>query len=140
MNRLQKRAWLELAVVTICMAILMPGISIMVKFDAKGVENIMIFLVVGGATGLVGCIHEIKVFNKYDEREKKIYQFAFMLSCVVFVLFLFCCAFITLFTVGGKGHVPSYSLLVSLLGGVFIAQLVQSAVILIKCAAEENDG
>ena len=112
----------------------------MVYGNTKGIGYMIIFLVAGGTAGLLSFIHEMRVFNKYDEREKKICLQALILSDEIFVGFIVCCAFITLFSIGGKGSIPAWSITAMLLAGLFIRQLVQSAAILIRCAMEENDG
>ena len=140
MNRLQKRAWIELAATSASLVVAAIGTSIMVKYNAKGFIHMITVLVTFGVVGLFGCMHEIRSFRKYDERERKIYQLAFMMSCGVFVVFLESCTFIIFFAIGGKGVIPVYILLVLFFAGLFVAQLVQSATILIKCAMEENDG
>lgn len=140
MNRLQKRAWVELAGGMICVIIAGTGVGAMVRNNAQGIVMIMTFLVSGGVTGLVVFIQAFRTFNKYDEREKYIYQRAYILSCAGFIGFLLCASFIIFFTVGGKGVVPVYTLPALFLGGLFFAQIVQSAIILIWCAMEETDG
>lgn len=140
MNRLEKRAWLELAGSVGFLIICGICIRVVVHGNAKGIGYIIIFLAAGGALGLVSCIYEIRRFNKYDEREKKICLQALILSDEVFIGFIVCCAFITFFIAGGKGMIPAYSMPIMLVGGLFIRQLVQSAAILVRCAMEENDG
>ena len=140
MNRLQKKAWIEFAFMIGLFPLLVISVGALVRLDARGIISMLIFLVVGGAVLLLGCIYEIRVFGKYDEREKKIYLFALLISCLAFVVFQFSASFIILFSVGAGGVVPAYSILGVFITGSFFAQLVLSAVILIKCAAEENDG
>jgi hypothetical protein len=140
MNRLQKRAWVELAGAVGLLIIGGASVGVMVYGNTKGIGYMIIFLVAGGTAGLLSCVHELRVFNKYDEREKKICLQALILSDEIFIGFIVCCAVITLFSIGGKGSIPAWSIMAMLLAGLFIRQLVQSAAILIRCAMEENDG
>jgi hypothetical protein len=140
MNRLQKRAWYELQGVIGAIVIAGAGFGIMVHCDAKGVFIMMICLILTAVFILASSIENMKILNKFDERERKIYQRADNISTSVFMGVVACFVFITFFTVGGKGRIAVHLLPAMLLGGIFFSQLVKSALILFQCATEENDG
>ena len=139
MNRLQKRAWIGLAGATAAVVIAGGGVGLMVHMNAKGIVNIMAFLIAGLVVGLVSCLRNIASQAKLDEREKKIALRAFVISSYVFVLFFWCACFTVFFAAGGKSSVPAYILPVLFLIGVFLSQFIQSAVILIQYAREQTD-
>ena len=140
MNRLQKRAWGELAGMVMCVVIAGLCFSLMVKRNVQGPGVMLVCLVSACVSGLVSAVMNIKSLKKYDEREKAVYQRAFVISTYAFVGFIMCFVFITFFCVGGGGQVAVSVLPAMLLGGIFIAQAVQSGVILFQCAMEEDDG
>ena len=72
--------------------------------------------------------------------EKAIDRKAFRLSAQFFITYAFLVSFISFFVVGGKGNIPVYYLPVFLVIGLFLSQLVQSAVILVLFSLEEQDG
>lgn len=139
MNRLQKRAWIDLAKTTVCIIIAAAGIGLAVHFNARGVIPLMSFLVGSLIVGLVSCLRSIAIQTKLDERERKIAVKAFVISTYTFVLFLCFASFTIFFISGARNHIPVYILPVLLLAGLFISQLVQSAVILIQFAREQAD-
>ena len=140
MNRLQKKAWFELVAVTFCMAATGAMLALLVRLNASGgVGKLMISLAVGLSVGLFGYLHHLTEQKKLDEREKQIAQKAFALSSYAFVTLIGCSAFILFFTVGGAGQIPVYTLPAVLFAGIFVAQLTQSAAILIQFAREQAD-
>lgn len=139
MTRLQKRAWITLAGVTGCVALAGAGIGLMVHWNAKGIVNLMIFLMAGLIGGLVSCLRYMAIEAKFDEREKKIALRAFVISSYVFVIFIWCASFIVFFIVGSKNSVPVYILPVLFLAGLFLSRFIQSAAILIQSAREQTD-
>lgn len=140
MNRLQKRAWGELAGMVACVIIAGAAFSAMVQRNVHGPGMMLVCLVSACVSGLVSATINIKSLKKYDEREKKIYQQAFVISTYAFVGYILCFVFITFFSIGGAGDVPVSMLPIMLLGGLFVSQTVQSGVILFRCAMEEDDG
>lgn len=139
MNRLQKRAWLELAGVVIAVIIAGIGIAIMVHINAKGIVGLISFTFGFLVTGLVSFVYSIRLYAKFDEREKIIYNRAFALSAGAFAL---CTCFISFYIFlisGGKSHIPSYVPPVIFLAGLFAAQFVQSTAIIIQFALEQAD-
>ena len=140
MNRLQKRAWGELVGVVVCVIVAGIGIGVLVNANAQGIWYIVVTLVAGGTAGLVGSVYNFVMLKKYDERERKIYRQAFLISTYAFVGYIVGFVFIAFFSVGGKGVISVSVLPAMMLGGLFIGQAVQSGVILIRCAMEEADG
>lgn len=139
MNRLQRRAWIELAVSTVCVAVAGAGVGLMVYLNARGIVNLMIFVIAGLIVGLVSGLRNIATQAKLDEREKKIAQRAFIISSYAFVLFLWCASFTVFFIAGGKSRVPAYTLPAVFLAGLFFSQFIHSASILIQFAREQAD-
>jgi len=139
MNRLQKKAWIELAAVTFCMATTSVMFAGLVRSNASGAVCLIISLVVGLPVGLFGYLHHLSEQKKLDEREKQIAQRAFALSNYAFVTLIGCSAFILFFMVGGAGQVPVYTLPAVFVAGIFVAQFTQSAAILIQIAREHAD-
>jgi len=139
MNRLQKRAWIELAGVTFCCILAGAFFGRLVHLNAKGLVYIMISLIVGPSAGLIYYISYMKIWAKFDEREKKIARKAYRLASYAFTLFVLYAALIVFFTVGGKGAVPVYYLPTLFFAAGFVAQFVQSAAILIQFALEQAD-
>ena len=139
MNKLQRRAWIDLAGMTACVALAGAGVGLMVHFNAKGIVTLMAFLIAGLITGLVSGIRNIATQAKLDEREKKIAVKAFVISSYVFVIFSWCASFNVFFIVGGKSRVPVYTLPAIFLAGLFLSQFIQSAAILIQFAREQAD-
>jgi hypothetical protein len=140
MNRLQKKAWIELASVTFSMAAIAAALAVLVRLNASGgVGKLMISLAVGLSVGLFGYLHHISEQKKLDERERQIEQKALVLSFYAFTTFIGCLAFIFFFMVGGAGKVPVYTLPAVFVGGLFVAQFAQSAAILIQFAREQGD-
>ena len=139
MNSLQKRAWINLGVMTIAVAVAGTGVGLAVQLNAKGVVPLMTFLVAGLLVGLFSGLRSIANESKLDERERKIAVRAFVFSSYTFVLFTCFASFGVFYIVGAKSSVPTYTLPVLLLGGLFLSQFVESAMILIQFAREQVD-
>ncbi|MCK4291961.1 MAG: hypothetical protein KAY65_02095 [Planctomycetes bacterium] len=139
MTKLQKKAWVELGVVTACVALAGAGVGLMVHLNAKGIVSLMIFLIPGLIAALVSCLRGIANQANFDEREKKIVQKAFILSSYAFATFFCCAAFTVFFIAGGKSSVAVYALPAIFLADLFGAQFIQSAAILIQLAREQAD-
>ena len=139
MNKLQKRAWIDLVVTTVCVVIAGAGVGLAVHFNTRVVVPLMSFVISGLIVGLVSGLRSIAAQAKFDERERKIAVRAFVISSYTFVLFLCFAAFSIFFLSGARSYIPGYILPVLLLIGIFVSQLVQSAVILIQFAREQAD-
>jgi len=140
MNRLQKKAWVELIACGVMIVLItIPAILFLASRNARGLDYLLIALIVGAPTGLIAYLIELKKLNDYDEREKEIIRKAFMLSMMIFVFYLFVFAFTAFFLIGGKEKMPVVFLPLMVLTGIFLAQCVQSAALLIQCSKEEDD-
>ena len=139
MNRLQKKAWINLDVVTACVVLAGMFLGIFVHTNAKGIDTFLIGLVAGLVVGLVFYVRSVAEEAKLDEREKTIARKSFVWACYTLTLFWACASFGIFFVVGGKSVVPAYTLPVVFLAGLFLAQFVESAAILIQFARETAD-
>lgn len=139
MNLLQKIAWYHLASTTVAIITAGAGVGLAVYFNAKGIIPLMAFVIGALIVGLVSCLRSIAIQTKLDERERKIAIKAFIISSYTFVLFLCFTSFAIFFLSGARNYIPGYTLPVLLLIGIFVSQLVQSAVILIQFAREQAD-
>ena len=139
MNRLEKRAWLELAGAVIAVLIAGAGIAVMVHLNVKGIIGIIAFTFGFLISGMVTLVINIRTYNQFDEREKKIYNRAFGLAAGAFI---FCTCFVSFFVFlisGGKSHIPSYVPPLIFLAGLFLSQFVQSTAIIIQFVLEQSD-
>ena len=139
MNRLERNAWIELAAVTFCMAVIGLGLARLVRSNAGGLAYLAIGLIGGLPALLLGYLQRVAEQKRLGEREKQIAQKAFTLAAYTFVTFFGCSAFILFFIVGGAGQVPVYTLPAIFVGGFGVAQFTESAAILIQFAREKAD-
>jgi len=140
MNILQKKAWTNLAVVTGAVVITGILLCILVRVDADGsVFGLVFALPVGIITGLIIYIRSLSTENKLDEREKMISLKAFAWASYTFVLFVVLASFVIFEISGARSRVPVYLLPLIVLTGLFLAQLVESAGILIQFAREQHN-
>jgi len=139
MNRLERKSWLELAGVAVCMALTGVCVAILVHLDSKGMDRLLIGGTVGLIAGLVVCVRSASAEAKLDEREKAILRKAFAWASKVAIGFWGGSSFVAFFVVGGKGKIEVYFLPLLFVAGLFLAQFVQSAVVLIQSAREENE-
>ena len=139
MNRLQKRAWIDLAGATAAVVIAGGGVGLAFHLNARGIVPVMSFVIASLIAGLVSGLRSIAAQAKLDERERKIAARAFFISSYTFVLLLCVAAFSIFFLSGARSYIPGYTLPILLLIGIFVSQLVQSAVILIQFAREQAD-
>jgi uncharacterized membrane-anchored protein len=141
MNRLEKKAWVNLGGVLLCIVIAGPGVAIMVYMNIQaGLPGLISLFVTGLIVGLITYRRNIKSWAQLDEREKKILQKALVWSMSVFILFMYCASFAVFYIVGAKNPIPAYILPVLFLSGLFLMIFVQSAALLIQFAKEHYDG
>ena len=114
-------------------------LGILVHTNAKGIDTFLIGLVAGLVVGLVVYVRSVAEEAKLDEREKAIARKSFTWACYTLTLFWACASFGIFFVVGGKSVIPAYTLPVVFLAGLFLAQFVESAAILIQFARETAD-
>jgi TRAP-type mannitol/chloroaromatic compound transport system permease large subunit len=139
MNRLERKAWFELVGVAGCVLVTGVCLAFMVRSNAKGLDTLLIGAGAGLVAGLIAYLRLISAEAKLDEREKEILRKAFIWASRTLTLVWGASAFIVFFTVGGKGVVPVYVLPMTFLAGLFMAQFVQSAMVLIQCTKEQNE-
>jgi hypothetical protein len=139
MSKLQKRAWFELAGILVAVAVAAIGLAVLVRFNANGIFDLVIFSTAFLVAGLVATVRSIRDFSGFDEREKKIYIRAFVIACGAFASCNCFISFCVFFIAGAKSLVPVYILPAMFLLGLFIAQFVQSTAILIQFALEQAD-
>lgn len=140
MNRLQKKAWKELTAFGVMLIlIIIPGLLFMAKTNVKGLHHILICLIIGVPFGVVAYLFETKKLKQYDEREKELIQKANAISFVCFTIYLMAFSYAAFFIIGGKGNISVVTLPIMVLSGMFFAQCVQSAIILIQCEKEDNE-
>lgn len=139
MTKLEKKAWLELLVVSLSLFLVIPMLYLLASRNAQGLDLVIIMVVSVGITLLVGAMVEKKKFAKYDEREQKIALKTFRWSAYVFVGFVMLTGFGAFFMIGGAGEVCVVNLPVFFLIGIFIAQLSQTAMIVMLCNTESDD-
>ena len=140
MNRLQKKAWTELiacAVMIILIAI--PSFLRMAKTNTKGLDYLLICLIVGVPAGLVMYLLEAKKLKQFDEREKELIRKAENISLGCFIFYLLAFSVAAFFIIGGKGSIAVVTLPIMVFSGMFFGQCIQSAIILIQCEKEDNE-
>ena len=142
MSKLQKAAWFNLGMITVCMIISMTCFFFLTSRNAKGIDYIIICFVVACITAPVFYVLYRK--NSYeasfDEREKTINKRAFSLAAMGLTIFLGCSCIIPYFVLGGQNVIKVYYLPLIFFCSLFAAQFVHSMAILIQCALEEEDG
>jgi len=140
MNRLQKKAWKELIACGVMLILItIPGFLFMAKINAKGLHYILICLIIGVPSGVVAYLFETKKLKQFDEREKELIQKANAISFVCFVIYLMAFSYAAFFIIGGKGNISVVTFPIMVFSGMFFAQCVQSAIILIQCEKEGNE-
>jgi len=142
MSKLQKSAWFNLGMVTLCMIIAMPCFFFLTKRNAKGVDYMLICFIVACITVPVTYIlYRKKSYEAdFDEREKMINRRAFSFAVMGLTVFLACVCIIPFFALGGQNVIKVYYLPLIFLSTLFAAQFVHSMAILIQCSMEEENG
>lgn len=139
MNRLQKRAKLELIMVVVCSLICFVCFSFLVYCNSRGLDYLLICLVAGIPSALAAIFQQRKFEKQLDEREIKIYRSANMWSTWVFVSYLMVFSLSVFFLVGGGGQAPVWYFPAMLFSGLLIAQTIQSAILLLGCDKEQSN-
>jgi len=139
MNRLKKKAKTEFIASGICTLITIPLFLALAHTDAKGLDFLLIWVLVGVPTGLGLYLWETKKLKQFDEREREIIQKAFSVSMMAFTLYLLTFCLAAFFMIGGGGRIPVVFMPVMLFAGVFFAQCTQSFIILFRCAKEDDE-
>jgi uncharacterized membrane protein YozB (DUF420 family) len=142
MSKLQKAAWFNLAMITICISISLPCLYLLARVNAKGIDYLLVCFVVACLVSPVAYILvKKKGFEaRFDEREKMINRNAFTISVLGLIIFLGCVCTIPFFVLGGQSFIKVYYLPLIFFCSIFAAQFVHSAAIIVQCALEEEDG
>lgn len=142
MSRLQKAAWFNLAMITICFIISIPCLFFLARVNAKGIEYLLTCFVIACITTPVFYMlyRKKSIEAGFDERKKMINRRAFSCAVMGLTVFLACVCFIPFFVLGGRNVVKVYYLPLIFLSTLFSAQFVHSIAILIQCLLEEEDG
>ena len=127
MSKLQKSAWFNLIMVTVCTIIGLLGILSLAEHNAKGIDYLLVCFVIGAvATPSAYILYKKKgIESKFDEREKIINSRAFLISAFGLVVFLFAACIIPFFVLGGQNVIKVYYLPVIFFSSLFAAQFVQ---------------
>ncbi len=141
MNILQKRAWKNLGIMFSLLLLTVIYLSISVHVNAEGdVFGSILSLFVGLTAGVIFLLRNLPKVNLLDEREKLIAHTASTYSSLVFIFFMvFTSQCIFIFS-SARDKIPVYLPFLLSVSGLFIAQLVSSAIVLIWCAKEQQDG
>ena len=140
MTILQKKAWTNLAGVGV--AVLIAGIilDILVRVNAKGSIGGLFPIFAGITAGVIFYIRSLPKESLLDEREKMIARKSFEWASKTFIGFMALTSFGTFEFLGSRSKIPVYFFPDIVLAGLFLAQLVESATILIWCAKEQQNG
>ena len=142
MSRLQKAAWFNLVMITICIIISIPCLFFLARRNAKGIDYLLICFVIACLISPVAyLLFKKKSFEAcFDEREKMINERAFTISVLGLIIFLACVCTIPFFILGGQHVLKVYYLPLIFFCSLYAAQFVHSTAILIQCTLEEEDG
>jgi uncharacterized membrane protein YhdT len=142
MSKLQKAAWFNLGMITVCIIISLIIFSFLTSWNAKGVDDIIIGFIVACITApALYIIHRKKSYEAaFDEREKAINKRAFSFAAMSLTIFLGCVCIIPFFVLGGQNDIKVYYLPLIFFCYLFAGQFVHSMAILIQCALEDDDG
>ena len=111
----------------------------MAHTNAKGQEYLLIWILIGIPAGLVSYLWETKKLKQFDEREKEMIRKAFSISMMVFALYLLTFSLASFFGIGGGENIPVVFMPIMLFTGIFLAQAVQSFILLMQCAKEDDE-
>ncbi len=89
--------------------------------------------------GLVLYLREANNIKQFDEREREMIQKAFSMSVMVFTLYLMTFSLAAFFLIGGGQDIPVVFMPVMFFTGIFLAQCVQSFILLMRCAKEGDE-
>ena len=142
MSKLQKSAWVNLGITTISTIIGMICFVFLAKRNAKGIDYIIICLLVACITApfLYWYYNKKSIESGFDEREIIISQRAFHISAHGMAAFLGLVCIIPFFVIGGGNVIKIIYLPIIFVSTGFIAQFIQSMAIIIQCALEEENG
>lgn len=142
MSKLQKSAWFNLFMGTVCTLFSAICFVILATRNSKGIDYVFIFLFTVSLTAPAAFL----LFKKkgyeagFDEREKMISERAFKISACGMVTFLGLICIIPFFVVGGGNVIKILYLPFIFFSSLFAAQFIYSIAILIQCVLEEGNG
>jgi hypothetical protein len=142
MSKLEKSAWFNLGLGTLCTLFSMLCFVGFATRNAKGIDYIFIILFTACLTAPVAFILCKKKGYEagFDEREKMISERAFKISAFGLMVFLGLICIIPFFVVGGGNVVKVLYLPLIFFSTLFAAQFIYSVAILIQCVLEEENG
>ena len=142
MSKLQKSAWFNLGMCTVCISISALCVYFLASRNAKGVDYLLVCFIVACLTAPITYIAYKKkgIESGFDERERMIYRRAFSIAVIGLIVFLACVCVVPFFALGGQSLIKVYYLPLIFFSSLFAAQFVHSTAILIQCALEEEDG
>ena len=140
MNILQRRAWINLGVMcgVLLFTVIFLSIAVHVNMEGDALGGIL-SLLVGLTVGVIVAIRNLPKENLLDEREKKISYKAFTYSSYFFIVFIVFTSMGMFFFSGARDKIPVYLPFLLSVSGLFSAQLVQSSIVLIWCAKEQQN-
>ncbi len=141
MNILQKRAWINLGCMggALLFTVIFLSIAVNVNMEGDALGGTL-SLLVGLTAGVIVAIRNLPKENLLDEREKKIAHTAFTYSSYVFIFFIVFTSMGIFSFSSVRDKIPVYLPFLLSVSGLFIAQLVSSAIVLIWSAKEQQDG
>lgn len=139
MNRLKKKAYINLAFMTFCVIIAALGVGIGYRYNIKGPVPIISFVIPACLMGLFATIHEINKRTIYDERENKMIIQASRFGFSCFILFVMFSTFTIFYIVGGRGQIPAYVFPIIALIGLFVMGLADAITLLIFMTRESDE-
>ena len=134
MSKLQKAAWFNLGMMTVCMIIAIPFVFHLAARNVKGVIYILVCLIIPCITTPAFYIFYRKKSYEagFDEREKIINRRSFIISAYALAVFLGGVCFIPFFVLGGQNVIKVYYLPLIFFSALFAAQFVHSMAIIIQ--------
>ena len=138
-NRLQKKAWKDLAIGLFSAIVGLIGIHLMVKHNARGIGFVIFAVLIGIWLAVGQLIQKKRILRGMDEREKFLYERAKMISDSVFGGLFLSSFFGLVFWIGAKGQVAVSVLLYMFFAVALVAHIAQSLIILIQLKMEQSD-
>ncbi len=142
MSKLQQSAWYNLAGMVTCTGISGLSFVALTKTNAKGLDYILLGLVVACLVTPVAYIllRRNGIEARFDEREKSIHARAFTISAYVLIAFLAGICIVPFFLLGGQNFIHVYYLPVIFWATLLVAQFAHSMAILVQCELEDENG
>ncbi|MCK4959378.1 MAG: hypothetical protein KAT00_08250 [Planctomycetes bacterium] len=139
MSKFEKHAWVELVAVGVMVLYLSLVLHSLAKKNVQGADFVVIMIVIGSVGAALWTAIERRIEAGYDEREKKILSKAFKWAAIAFFGYVLVMAWSAFFIIGGGGVIRVVHLPVFFFVGLFVSQLVQTAMMLILYNMSESD-